>query len=151
MNNQLSMESPFNKKLMCSALAAVIFILVSLPQVYGQTDRVMSTYADGCPTSEGKYLHAAVFFALVFALMKLGARMKWSGMEQKSDALHAKYAFYATLLFFVLASSDSYHLSSRLWSGLADARGCPNVTGVIVHGVVFMVVLLLVMYFPKDE
>ena len=150
MNNQLE-TSQFNKKLMCSAIAAAIFILVSLPQVYGQTDRFISTYAAGCPTSEGKYLHAAVFFALVFALMKLGARLKWSGMEEKSDALHAKYAFYATLLFFVLASTDSYHLSGRLWGGLASESGCPNVTGIIVHGIVFMVVLLLVMYFPKDE
>jgi hypothetical protein len=34
---------------------------------------------------------------------------------------------------------------------LANQSGCPNVMGVIVHGIVFMVVLLLVMYFPKDE
>ncbi len=150
MNNQME-SSQINKKLMCSAIAAAIFILVSLPQVYGQSERLINTFADGCPTYEGKYLHAAVFFGLVFALMKLGARMKWSGMEEKSDALHAKYAFYATLLFFVLASSDSYYLSGKLWSGLANERGCPNVTGVIVHGVVFMVILFLVMFFPKDE
>lgn len=148
MNNQES--SQISKKLMCSALAAAIFILVSLPQVYGQTDKFINTFADGCPTSEGKYLHAAVFFGLVFALMKLGAALKWSGMEEKSDAVHAKYAFYATLLFFVLTSTDSYYLSGKLWNGLAE-RGCPNVSGVIVHGVVFMVVLFLVMFFPKDE
>lgn len=150
MNNQPE-SSQFSKKLMCSAIAAAIFILVSLPQVYGQTDRLVNTYENGCPTHSGKFLHAAVFFGLVFALMKLGARLKWSGMEEKSDALHAKYAFYATLLFFVLASSDAYYLSGRLWGGLASGSGCPNVTGVVVHGLVFMAVLVLVMYFPKDE
>ncbi len=140
----------FNKKLMYSLAAAIIFILVSLPQVYHQTDRVTNTYANGCPTSEGKFLHSVVFFAISYFLMKISVKQRWNGMTVVSDAHLAKYAFYATLLFFVFASTDAYMLTGRMMGDLASAAGCPTVRGIIVHAIIFMVVLLLTMYFPMD-
>lgn len=139
-----------NKKIVFSAAAAAVFMLVSLPQAYTQTSRLTTTISETCPTPEGKFIHAALFFAINYFIMKLAASQKYHGMETKSDGLIAKYAFMGTLLFFLLSSTDSYRLTGKFISGLANEGGCPEVKGVIVHGLVFLVILVLVMYFPKD-
>ena len=69
----------------------------------------------------------------------------------KRDNLLAKYAFYSSLIFFLLSSTDAYNVTGNLVSGLTNMTGCPNITGSIVHGLVFLVVLTIVMFFPKDE
>jgi len=147
----------FNKKLFWSSVAAAVFIAVSLPQVYYYTDKLtgsqlnqFNTITDSCPTPEGKFLHAIVFFALNYFIMKLAQKYKATG-AQLTDGLMAKYAFYSALIFFLLSSTDSYKLTGKLFGGLSNDAGCPNVKGVLVHGVVYLVVLLLVMYFPKDN
>jgi len=148
-------NKPFSKKLLCSAIAAAIFIAVSLPQVYGQTSRLTTTVSLGstieetCPTPEGKFIHAALFFAISYFVMKLMSTYKY--MDSKSDGVLAKHAFYATLLFFLLSSTDSYRLTGKLVSGLSNEAGCPELKGIIVHAIVFMAVLTLVMYFPHHE
>lgn len=153
MNNISESSGPvttLNKKIMCSAFAAAIFMLVSLPQTYTYSSKLTPTMTESCPTPEGKFIHAALFFAINYFLMKLAASQKFHGMETKSDGLLAKYAFIGTLLFFLLSSTDSYRLTGKLVSGLANEAGCPEVKGVIVHGLVFLVLLVLMMYFPKD-
>lgn len=143
-------SSEFNKKLLWAVVGAAIFVGVSLPEVYSQTDKLTSkyfhTYDQDCPTAQGKFLHAAVFFAVNYFVMKWAAS---SGGLQKTDGQLAKCAFYATLLFFLVASSDSYTVTNSLYPGLAN-DGCPTLKGVLVHGLVFLVLLVLVMYFPKD-
>ena len=139
-----------NKKIMCSATAAAIFMIVSLPQAYTQSSRLTRTFSDACPTPEGKFIHAALFFAINYFIMKVMASKKYHGMEKKSDGLLARYAFTGTLLFFLLSSTDSYKLTGKIVPGLANENGCPEVKGVIVHGLVFLVILVLTMYFPKD-
>jgi len=143
------MSEPFNKKLLCSAVAAAIFIAVSLPQVYHQTSRLTATFEDPCPTPEGKFIHAALFFAISYFVMKLMSGYKY--MDQKSDGVLAKYAFHGTLLFFLLSSTDAYRLSGKWIPGLASEAGCPELKGILVHAVIFLVILILVMYFPKDQ
>lgn len=150
MSDTSSNTMTLNKKIMCSAMAAIVFMVVSLPQAYTQTSKLTTTISETCPTPEGKFIHAALFFAINYFLMKLAASQKYYGMETKSDGLIAKYAFTGTLLFFLLSSTDSYRLTGRLFSGLANESGCPEVKGVIVHGLVFLVILVLMMYFPKD-
>jgi hypothetical protein len=145
----MSDDKPFNKKLLCSAVAAAIFVAVSLPQVYGQTSRLTRTIDETCPTPEGKFIHAALFFAISYFVMKLMSNYKY--MEGKSDGVLAKHAFYGTLLFFLLSSSDSYRLTGKFVSGLSNEAGCPEFKGIIVHAIVFLVVLVLVMYFPKED
>lgn len=143
--------SQTNKKLIWSAIGAAIFMAVSLPQAYNQTSRLTQTINNKCPTPEGKFIHAALFFAVNYFVMKLAASNKWMNMEQKPDALLAKYAFYGTLLFFLISSSDTYRLTGKLFSGVADEYGCPEIKGVLLHGVVFLAVLVLIMFFPKDK
>lgn len=148
-NSTVSAEPTLNKKLLYSSIGAAIFVAVSLPQVYGQTSRLTNTIDDTCPTPEGKFIHAALFFAISYFVMKISSSRKYD-LEAKSDGLIAKYAFYSTLLFFVLASSDAYRLTGKFISGLANEAGCPEFKGIIVHALVFLVVLTLVMYFPND-
>ena len=151
--NMVSAETDdfsYNKKLIYALTAGVIFMLVSLPSAYEQTEKLTHTISDNCPTPEGKYLHAAVFFAVTYFVMKVLGKQKYYVMNGKTDGQIAKYAFWATMLFFVLASTDSYRLTGRLYDGLSNADGCPNTKGVVTHGVIFMIVILLTMYFPKD-
>lgn len=141
-------------KVAVSSVAAVVFMLCALPQVYQRTDnRFLTTYdaSSTCPTPAGKFLHTAVFFAVSYFLMKIGANKQVLGLENKSDGFLAKCAFHSALLFFVLTSTDAFKLTGNFTSRvLANEFGCPNVTGVVAHSLVFLVVLVLVMYFPKE-
>lgn len=142
-------KKTFNKRLMYSASAALIFVALSLPQTYNLTNMVVPTVdARGCPSPVGLLLHTLVFFSVLFLLMK-NITLVGKG---KSNGLMAKYAFYSALIFFLLASSQMYSVTSSLLPGLGltDLSGCPTVTGVLVHGVVYTLVLVAVMYFPKD-
>lgn len=156
-------ESLYNevlRKAGYSFIPAVLFFVVSLPEVYnatdnvgtrlGQTDNRLSfdTYDNNCPTSTGKFLHSLVFFLLVWAVMRNSRNN--GRMPYKSNGLLAKYAFYSTLIFFLLSSTDTYNVTGNLISGLTNSAGCPNMSGAIVHGLVYLVILTLVMFFPKD-
>ena len=145
-SNVLSLD----KKVLYSSVAAVVFFLVSLPQVYNQTSRLTTTISDMCPTPEGKFIHSAVYFLIVYILMKLSASQNYLNTGYQSDGVLLKHAFTGTLLFFLLTSSDTYRLTRKAYSGLASELGCPTVVGVGVHAIVFLVVLVLTMYFPKD-
>lgn len=146
-----------NKKITYSALAALVFLGVSLPQTYQQTNKLThlvksvefnTITMDGeCPTPGGKFLHTGVFFVILYFLMK------FLNNGDLTDGLIAKYSFYSTLIFFLLTSNDTYYMTSSL-PGLGDLTnnsGCPTRKGVFIHALVFLVVLTLVMYFPKDQ
>jgi hypothetical protein len=149
-----------NKKLTYSALSAVVFMAVSLPQTYQGVEDLsnkglsylpgtmeVDTVVGNCPTPSGKFLHTGIFFVVLYFLMK------WLNKSDLSDGLIAKYSFYTALIFFLLSSSDTYALTSRgpSLNDLVGVDGCPTKKGVLVHGLVFLVVLTLVMHFPKDE
>ena len=145
-------NTDLKKKLLHASLGACLFVLVSLPQVYSGTNtHFMPTTFDNCPTPAGKFLHSALFFVLNFLVMKYMATNNYLNMANLSDGLLAKYAFIGTLLFFLVSSSDTYMLTHNVYSGLSTPFGCPNLSGVLVHGLVFLVILVLVMYFPKDN
>jgi len=145
-------DTSFTKKLTASSIAGLTFALVSLPEVYLQTNKLTNTFTSNCPTPEGKFLHFALFFAIEFFIMKMMVRYNYMGMGDKSDGLIAKYALCGAMLFFILSSTDAYRMTAKLGLGLADENGCPNVKGVVVHALVFIGLLLLKMqYLPKDE
>ena len=139
-----------NKKITYSALSAVVFMAVSLPQTYQKTDNLLNFSttqgSTNCPSPAGKFFHTGVFFVILYFLMK------FLNKSNLSDGLIAKYSFYSTLIFFLLTSSDAYALTSSVnsFGDLVDVGGCPTQKGVIVHGIVYLVLLTLVMYFPKD-
>ncbi len=140
-----------------AAIAALVFVIVSLPFVYHYTGRVSKMalpktelFADNCPTSAGKFVHSLIFFVLIYVICKIHNAYV-PVQDAKSNALMAKHAFYASLVYFLLSSTDSYLLSRRLVEDAADAKGCPSVKGILLHSIMFLAVYLLVSQFPKDK
>lgn len=68
-------------------------------------------------------------------------------------ALKAKYAFYSTLVFFLVANPETFKMMQTVLGWLvtvADAGGCPTAIGFFLHTAVFFFVLWGVMLFPRD-
>jgi hypothetical protein len=68
-------------------------------------------------------------------------------------ALKAKYAFYSTLVFFLIANPETYKLMQRFLGGLftvASDSGCPSTYGFFFHTLLFFFVLWGLMLFPRD-
>ena len=67
--------------------------------------------------------------------------------------LKAKYSFYSTLIFFLIANPETYKLTQRALGWLffvADDGGCPTALGFFFHSILFFSVLWAVMLFPRD-
>jgi len=68
-------------------------------------------------------------------------------------ALKAKYAFYSTLIFFLIANPETFKMTQNVFGFLitiADRGGCPTTFGFFFHSVLFFLVLWAAMLFPQD-
>lgn len=68
-------------------------------------------------------------------------------------ALKAKYAFYATLIFFLVANPETFKMTQNVLGWLltiADDGGCPTALGFFAHTGLFFLVLWGAMLFPRD-
>ena len=69
-------------------------------------------------------------------------------------ALKAKYSFYSALVFFLVANPETYKIIQKLLGGvlgeIASTAGCPTSFGLFLHTIVFFVVILALMMFPRD-
>ena len=68
-------------------------------------------------------------------------------------ALKAKYAFYSTLVFFLIENPETYKLMQRALCGfftVASETGCPSTYGFFFHTLLFFLVLWGLMLFPRD-
>jgi hypothetical protein len=73
---------------------------------------------------------------------------------QPNMALKAKYAFYSTLIFFLIANPETYKMTQKVlgWMFMvADGGGCPTAPGFFLHTALFFFVLWGVMLFPRDS
>jgi hypothetical protein len=68
--------------------------------------------------------------------------------------LKAKYSFYSTLVFFLIANPETYKIVEKLfgsWVGtMASPSGCATPLGLVVHSIVFFCVMLALMMFPRE-
>lgn len=68
--------------------------------------------------------------------------------------LKAKYSFYSTLVFFLVANPETYKIVNwvfgRLFGTLASEGGCPTPLGLFLHTILFFFVILALMMFPRD-
>jgi len=74
-------------------------------------------------------------------------------MDPPNMILKAKYAFYSTLIFFLVASPETYKMSQNLFGWgltIADRNGAPTAYGFFLHTALFFVVLWGAMLFPRD-
>ncbi len=68
--------------------------------------------------------------------------------------LKAKYSFYSTLVFFLVANPETYKiihwLISPILGTIANPGGCPTPLGLFLHTILFFFVMLALMMFPRD-
>ena len=68
-------------------------------------------------------------------------------------ALKAKYSFYSTLVFFLVANPETYKTLQKLFGGvitIASESGCPTPFGLFLHTLIFFCVIFSLMMFPRD-
>ena len=68
-------------------------------------------------------------------------------------ALKAKYAFYSTLIFFLIANPETYKMTQQFLGfifNISSENGCPTPIGFFFHTILFFFVLWGIMLFPKD-
>jgi len=68
--------------------------------------------------------------------------------------LKAKYSFYSTLIFFLVANPETFKMTQKVlgWVFLvAGPGGCPSPMGFFLHTILFFLVLWGAMLFPKDS
>lgn len=148
----ITVSHDFLNKFIWSSVGAAVFVIVSIPQLYAQTNS-MAGIKSSCPSPYSKFLHSGLFFLINFAIMGIVSLANKSGSDRLPLGLVAKYSFYATLLFFLVSSSDAYGVTSIIpkLSTKVDGGNCPTIVGVLVHGVVFVLLLIAMMYMPKDK
>ena len=67
--------------------------------------------------------------------------------------LKAKYAFYSTLVFFLVANPETFKLMQRslgFLATIASESGCPTPVGFFIHTFLFFLILWGLMLFPRD-
>lgn len=126
--------STLNKKIYYSGVSALVFLGVSLPQVYQQTNQLVKANGS-CPNYKSKLLHVFVFFVLSLVVMQLSCK------SDKTLSDQVKYSLYGSLLYFFLSSNEMYALTTNFVNDLS-VDGCPTMKGVFVHTVVYMVALV---------
>jgi hypothetical protein len=123
-----------NEKIYYSGLSALVFLGVSLPQVYQQTNPLLQSNGS-CPNYKSKLLHMVVFFALSLGVMQ------FAGKSDKTLMQQSKYALYGALLYFFLSSNEMYSLTTSVVGDLY-IDGCPTIKGIAVHSAVYMLSLI---------
>jgi len=128
---------------MISLSSAVLFVLVSLPQTYDLTNKVLGglvgpLVAGGCPTTVGILTHAVVFFLVTRYLMMRN--------YMACEATKTRRALTATIIFALLSSPLAFRsVRSVIGASIASATGCPTTQGILVHAAVYASVLVLLM------
>jgi hypothetical protein len=67
--------------------------------------------------------------------------------------LKAKYSFYSALVFFLMANPETFKVTQMLFGGLFTVAtgSCPTPMGLFLHTLLFFLVLLGLMLFPRDS
>ena len=122
---------------------SALFFVLSLPQLYGESNKLLGDSGDNCPNVKTRLLHTLAFFAVTYLIARY---QDGSGASKKSLA---RYAFNAAMAYFVLSSPEMYWLTGKVF-GLVDSdlgssleAQCPNMKGVVVHTVVYALLISL--------
>jgi len=144
--------SALQDKLFYAGLASILYLIVSNGYTYHLSNSLFKNYVleDGCPTIAGHLGHSVFFFILMYTLLLTINFM--NGPDKRMSALLLlKYAFYGTLLFFIISSTEIYALIGNITNNyVATSNGCPTTAGIFIHAIVYFFVLFGVMFFPKD-
>jgi len=156
----MTKSKTLKQKVLASFASAAIFVIVSHPETYKLTDSLVNTIGgrsvfnnmSRCPTIMGSFIHMIIFFILTYVAMTIRQQFKKDEDDRLPRKLALKYTFYSTLIWFLVANPQTFKLVNSLTGNLvANAGGCPNNTGVMVHSIVYFALLVGVMYLPKDK
>jgi hypothetical protein len=125
-----------------TALPTGLFFALSLPQVYGQTNKLVGSDRGACPDHKTRLLHTVAFFALIYL------SMKHYGNGEKTPHQLVACSLRAALLLFFFSSTEMFSLTDNLvgrvtpsFRGRMGGDNCPTPTGVVVHSLIFWLVL----------
>jgi hypothetical protein len=68
--------------------------------------------------------------------------------------LKLKYSFYSALVFFLVASPETFKFMQQLFGSfitIASSGGCPTTYGIFLHTFLFFIVMFALMMFPRDK
>ncbi len=161
----LSEESKLKWK--ASAVAGVLFLVLSSPMAYRLTDTLTKyvgfktadvTYGyDVKPRMAGVLLHGLVFGAISRGLMEVKPTKEFSFTGMPTANQKNLHALLATALFMVVGNPFTFKLTSRLATSVSTksssaVAGCVTVAGLLIHTLVFILLTRAVMEikFTKD-
>lgn len=131
-------------KWIAAATLALAFLILSSPYAYNLTNSLTQmlglTIADssGCPNLQGLAGHALIFTLVVRGLIQ--------AMENKCERQYASkdkwiVSFIAGILFMIVGSPYLYEavdsITSELGYSTIKWTGCPNVSGLLIHSLVY--------------
>ena len=67
--------------------------------------------------------------------------------------LKAKFSFYSTLVFFLVANPETYKVTQQVLANIftiSSDSGCPTPIGFFFHTIIFFLILWGIMLFPRD-
>ena len=76
-------------------------------------------------------------------------------MSKLTESKKWLICFYSVILFAIIASPCLFKLVNLLTSAIglsiADKNGCPNIYGLIIHTIVFILLIRLMMVIPLPD
>lgn len=138
-----------------AVVSAVAFGVISSPMVYRLTNQIFAPLGlatsdqDGCPTTLGLLVHGIVYTVVVRLTMdhlpKCDPRPGSSKDKWITSAMGGA-------LFILVSSPMAYQITNSLVTAIAgsnnniaDADGCPRLSGLVIHTIVFGGIVRLLM------
>lgn len=146
---QCTAEKMSYNKNVSSAISAVLFGVLSSAPAYKLSNAVFApmglpTLDDlrGCPTVFGMFIHGVAFTGVTRILMDHVPSCDFRQPSNNKDKWVT--SLMGGALFILVSSPYAYAFTSGLSTAvfgpsgqLADDDGCPNVTGIVTHSVVY--------------
>jgi hypothetical protein len=136
-----------------SFMLGILFLIVSSPFTYGVTNSITSgagfAISDdkGCPNLAGLIVHSIIFTLLLRLMLNrdhtTGCLKPYTSRDKWTVSV------IGGLLFILISSPFLYEAVNSITSSLkfdtSDSQGCPNIKGLVLHTVIFVVVARLLM------
>lgn len=139
-------------KWISAGMSGLLFVALSSPAVYSLINELTSKIGlevaddEGCPSLQGSMINSIVYVLLLRWMMDAKHPKNCNAMLSSKDKWIL--SFIGGLLFLLVSSPFLYQSVDTLTSqaGLKIVDGeCPNVSGIIVHGVLFTIIVRLLM------
>jgi len=147
-------DKPYSSsdKWTASFMLGLLFLLIASPFTYTITNTITKylglEIADptGCPYLVGTIIHALVFILLVRILLN---RDNSGCLKPYTSKDKWTVSVIGGLLFILISSPFLYEavnsLTSSLGFSVAEKEGCPKISGLILHTLIFVIISRLLM------